>query len=105
MSIVDFREARMRLERATVSFALGLLLTGRLSAQTPDVDAIMFQVAEHQDEAEQMRTKYIYTQKVRIRALRANGRLSREEYCVYNAVPTDKATKKELVQFKARYEN
>jgi hypothetical protein len=95
----------MPLKGTTVSFALGLFLTGMLSAQTPNVDAIMLHVAEHQDQAQQLRTRYIYTQKVRIRALHANSKLSREEYCVYNVVPTDKATKKELVQFKGQYEN
>lgn len=65
----------------------------------------MSQLAAHQDETVQLRTQYTYTQKVRIRALRGKGRLSREEYCVYNVVPTDKNTKKQLVQFKGRYEN
>jgi hypothetical protein len=65
----------------------------------------MSQVAAHQDQAEQLRAKYSYTQKVRIRAMRGNGKLSREEYCVYNVAPTENATKKELVQFKGRYEH
>ena len=85
--------------------ALGLLILGRLPAQTPSVDEIMFTVAAHQDQAEQLRAKYSYTQKVRIRAIRGNGKLSREEFCVYNVAPTEQATKKELVQFKGRYEH
>ncbi len=75
-----------------------------LTAQTPDVHHIMQAVAAHQDQAEQLRAKYTYTQKVRVRAIRGNGQLSREEYSVYNIVPTAEATKKELVQFKGRYE-
>ena len=92
--------------RAILTFpASGLFLIGSLVAQTPNVDQIMSQVAAHQDQAEQLRAKYTYTQKVRIRALRGDGKLSREEYCVYNVVPTDKDTKKELVLFKGRYED
>jgi len=83
---------------------LSLLLIGGASAQTPNVDQIMSEVAAHQDQAEQLRSKYTYTQKVRIRALRANGKLSREEFSVYNVLPTDKSSKKQLVQFKGRYE-
>jgi hypothetical protein len=83
---------------------LGLVLVGRLSAQAPDVDQIMSQLAMHQDQAENLRAKYVYTQKVRIRALRRNGKLSREEYCVYNVTPTARNTKKQLVLFKGRYD-
>ncbi len=104
-SRLNTREANTPLRRIAISFVPALLVAGSLSAQTPDVDQIMSQAAAHQDEAEQLRAKYTYTQKVRIRALRGTGRLSREEYCVYNVVPTDKNTKKELVQFKGRYEN
>ena len=86
-------------------FAFTLALTWKLVAQTPNVDVIMSEVASHQDQAEQLRAKYTYTQKVRIRAVRGNGKLSREEYCVYNVAPTDKGTKKNLVQVKGRYEN
>jgi hypothetical protein len=74
-------------------------------AQTPSMDEIMRDVAKHQDQAEQLRKKYSYTQKVRIRALRGDGKLSREEYCTYNVAPAEKTTGKELVQFKGRYEN
>ncbi len=93
------------LDGTLCGLALGLLWIGEVSAQTPNVDQIMLQVAAHQDQAEQLRAKYTYTQKVRIRALRGNGKLSREEFCVYNVLPTNKASKKELVQFKGRYES
>jgi hypothetical protein len=85
-------------------FALFLLFIQQSTAQTPNVDQIMSEVAAHQDQAEQLRSKYTYTQKVRIRALRANGKLSREESSVYNVLPTDKASEKQLAQFKGRYE-
>lgn len=91
--------------RIAASSAAGLLMTGvLLPAQTPGAGQIMLKVAAHQDEAQQLRTKYSYTQKVRIRALRANGGLSREEYSVYSVAPAEKATSKELVQFQGRYE-
>jgi len=92
------------LGRTALSLAAGLVTIRVVAAQTPSVDQIMLEVAKHQDQAEQLRKKYSYTQKVRIRALRGNGKLSREEYCVYNMAPTEKATKKQLVQFKGRYE-
>jgi hypothetical protein len=91
--------------RALSALGLGLFLLGELGAQTLNVDQIMAQVAAHQDQAEQLRAKYTYTQKVRIRALRGNGKLSREEFCVYNVVPTNEATKKQLAEFKGRYES
>jgi hypothetical protein len=83
--------------------AAGLLLLGSLAAQTPDVENIMAQVAVHQDESERLRAQYLYTQKVRIRALHSNGKLSREEYCVYSVLPTEDASKKELKHFEGRY--
>lgn len=92
------------LQRMAVVLMLDLLLAGWLLAQPPNADEIMSQVAVHQDQAEQLRAKYAYTQKVRIRALRGNGKLSREEYCVYNVAPTDRDTKKQLALFKGRYE-
>ena len=92
------------LQRGAVFLLLGILSVGPVSAQTPNVDQIMSQIAVHQDQAEQLRAKYAYTQKVRIRALRGNGKLSREEYCVYNMAPTDRNTEKQLVRFQGRYE-
>ncbi|MGA8027710.1 MAG: hypothetical protein WB992_11235 [Bryobacteraceae bacterium] len=76
-----------------------------LRAQAPDVNAIMKRVAANQDRAEQERAKYTYTQTVRIRALRSNGKLSREESVVYSVLPTEKETKKEVVKFSGRYEH
>jgi hypothetical protein len=92
-------------ERTAAPFALGLLLSGALWAQTPNVDSIMSQVAAHQDQAEQVRARYTYTQKVRIRAIHSNGKLSREESCVYNVIPNDKGTKKDLAQCRGCYES
>jgi hypothetical protein len=83
--------------------AVAALFTSTLSGQARDVNRLMQQVAAHQDEAEHLRSQYTYTQKVRIRALYSNGKLSREEYCVYNVLPTDAATKKELKEFEGRY--
>ncbi len=96
----------MRLFNKTVlNSALLLALATSVKAQAPNVDRIMSEVSAHQDAAEQLRAKYTYTQKVRIRAIRGSGTLSREEFSVYNVTPIDKGTKKDLVQFKGRYEN
>lgn len=91
--------------RVRKGLALGWVFLGALWAQAPNVDAIMSQVAAHQDRAEQLRAKYTYTQKVRIRAIHSNGKLSREETCLYNAIPEAQGTKKDLVQCQGRYEN
>lgn len=93
------------MQRIAVLLVVGILLIGPVLGQTPNVDQIMSEVAAHQDQAEQLRAKYAYTQKVRIRALRGNGKLSREEYCVYNVAPSDRSTAKQLVRFKGRYEH
>lgn len=92
-------------ERIAVLCAFSFLLLGKLPAQTPDVNAMMSQVAAHQDQADELRAKYTYTQKVRIRAIHSNGKLSREEYSIYNVVPTKEGTKKDLVQCQGRYGN
>ncbi|HLH05455.1 MAG TPA: hypothetical protein VKX25_21985 [Bryobacteraceae bacterium] len=63
----------------------------------------MQQVAAHQDRSEQLREQYTYTQKVRIRAIYSNGKLAREELCVYQAVPAKHSTEKELKHFEGRY--
>ena len=75
------------------------------AAQTPNVIAIMSQVAGSQDRAEKLRTQYAYTQKVRVRAIHSNGKLSREEFCTYNVIPTENSTTKELLSFKGRYQD
>ena len=57
--------------------AAAFLIAPGLFAQTPTVDQIMANVAAHQDQAGKLRAKYAYTQKVRVRAIRGNGKLSR----------------------------
>ena len=90
-------------KRASLFLTVNLTAARLLLAQTPDVEAIMSQVAAHQDHAEQARAQYTYTQKIRVRAIHSNGKLSREESCVYNAVPNGKNTKKDLVECRGRY--
>jgi hypothetical protein len=80
-----------------VAFAASLV------AQNQDVDRLMQQVAAHQDHSGQLREQYTYTQKVRIRAIYSNGKLAREEFCVYQAVPGKNSTAKELKQFEGHY--
>jgi hypothetical protein len=95
----------MRMLVATIWFSILFSPAVTQAAQMPDAGEIMSRVAEHQQEAQRAREKFTYTQRVRIRATRSNGRLSREEYSVYNVVPTENGTKKDLVEFKGRYEN
>jgi hypothetical protein len=83
--------------------ALLLALSWSLGAQNVNVDNLMQEVASHQDQAEHLREQYTYTQKVRIRAIYSNGKLSREEYCIYQVVPRESSTRKELKQFEGRY--
>ncbi len=85
--------------------AAALLIAPGLLAQTPTLDQIVSNVVAHQDQADKLRAKYAYTQQFRVRALRGNGKFSREEYCVYNVAPTEEATQKKLVQFQGRYQD
>jgi len=87
----------------TVSWVLG---TGGLApAQSPEtVDEIMAKVAANQDRAESMRTAFVYDQELRLRFLRGNGKVAREETRAYAVTPTENGTNKELVRFDGSYE-
>lgn len=50
-----------------------------------------------------MRRKYVYTQKIRIRALHTNGKLAREEQTIYTVVPSKEGDKKQLISLKGRF--
>jgi hypothetical protein len=83
-----------------------ILLTGSLApAQSPEtVDEIMAKVAANQDRAESMRTAFVYDQELRLRFLRSNGKVAREETRQYAVTPTEKGTNKQLVRFEGSYE-
>lgn len=72
-------------------------------AEMPTVQEIMSAVAANQDRAQQLRSHYIYTQHVRVRALRKSGKLSREESSTYRVLPTPTGVKKQTVQFSGKY--
>jgi hypothetical protein len=84
-------------------FLLATTLAG--AGQTPPaVDQIMARVAENQDRAENLRTAFVYNQRLLIRLKRGNGKVARQETREYVAVPTEKGTHKELVRFTGEYE-
>ena len=95
----------LRLRSASFLVILLTSASAAVFAQIPDVNAMMAQVAANQDRAEQLRNQFSYTQKIRVRAIHSNGKLSREETCTYSVLPTDKSTKKDLVEFQGRYTN
>ena len=86
-----------------VVFLIALLLSSSAGAQTPNAAQIMKRVAENQDHAIVLRSKYIYNQKVRIRALRNNGKLAREEETTYTVTPSGQGSKKQLVALHGRF--
>lgn len=82
-----------------------LAVGGIAPAQSPEtVDEIMAKVAANQDRAESMRTAFVYDQELRLRFLRGNGKVAREETRAYVVTPTEKGINKELVRFEGSYE-
>lgn len=79
------------------------LSSSLLLAETPSVEEIMAKVAANQDHAVQQRIHYTYTQEVRVKTLRKNGQLSREENSVYQVLPSATGTKTELVRLSGKY--
>jgi len=80
---------------------LGTLASG--DQPSPSVDEIMARVAANQDRAEQVRTDYVYQQRIRVATHRTNGKLAREETTDYVVTPTPDGTKKELKHVEGRY--
>lgn len=67
------------------------------------LDEIVCRVAAHQDTARDARADFRYKQEIRLRALRGNGTLSREEFCVFNVSPKKDSVDKKLLHFEGRY--
>ena len=84
-----------------------LILTFSITAwsQTLDVKEIMSRVAENQSQALEQRKNWVYHQQQRLRFLRGNGKVAREEHREYAVVPDDKGVNKELTKFDGRYES
>lgn len=68
------------------------------------VEDIMARLAANQDRAEGLRSAFVYDQELRVRFLRGDGRIARDEIRRYRVTPTDKGTAKQLVGFEGRYE-
>jgi hypothetical protein len=73
-------------------------------AQPVDVDQIMARVAENQSKALEYRKDWIYNQKQRLRLLRGNGKIAREERREYVVTPDVQGSRKELTRFDGKYE-
>ena len=73
------------------------------AAQQPTVDEIMSRVGRHQALAQDARKSFVYQQHIRMRFLRSNGKLAREELRDYTVSPQPRGTKKELIHFEGRY--
>src|SRR5881409_1651889 len=73
-------------------------------SQTAGVAEIMARVAENQSQALEQRKNWVYHQKQRLRFLRGNGKVAREEHREYAVAPDKKGVKKELTRFDGKYE-
>jgi hypothetical protein len=85
---------------------LGLVLLFAIvpvRGQTLSADEIMQRVAANQDSSQELRSAYVYHQKVRVRSLDTKGRARHEETTEYTALPGPQGTKKELVSVSGRY--
>src|SRR5271169_6096854 len=86
--------------------SLGLVLFCALvplNAEALSADEIMHRVAANQDRAEELRSAYVYHQKVRVRSLDSKGKVRYEETSEYTALPGPQGTKKDLVSVSSRY--
>jgi hypothetical protein len=63
----------------------------------------MQRVAANQDSAQELRSAYVYHQKVRVRSLDSKGKVRHEETSEYTAAPGPKGTQKELTSREGRY--
>lgn len=76
------------------------------AAPTPSAAEIMAKVAANQDRASAARSRYVYSQKLRARMIRTNGKLAREEFRTYTVTPVESGkSEKKLTEFKGVYES
>jgi hypothetical protein len=88
----------------TLRFGLVLFCcVASLLGKTPSADEIMQRVAANQDSAEELRSAYVYHQKVRVRSLDSKGKVRHEETSEYTVAPGPNGTKKELTARAGRY--
>ena len=82
-----------------------LAAAGFAGAQTADVDRIMSRVAINQAKAQELRFRYVYTQKQLLRFVRTNGKIAREERREYVVTPQLHRVRKKLVHFEGKYQD
>jgi hypothetical protein len=83
----------------------GWLWFGCAAGQAPPaVEEIMARVAENQARAQEMRSRFVYRQKLLMRFHRGGGKLAREERHEYVVTPTAQGSRKELERFEGRYQ-
>ena len=75
-----------------------------LLAEEPAIDQIMARVAENQARAQEMRSAYVYNQKIVARFHRTNGKLAREEKSEYVVTPTPAGIERKLSHFEGKCE-
>lgn len=90
--------------RKYLSFVM--LLSASCLGQVPvplGVAEIMSRVAANQDQAEKLRSQYVYHQRIHVVTHKPHGRLLREETTEYKVVPGPNETTKELQLLTGRY--
>jgi hypothetical protein len=73
------------------------------AAASPSLDQILWRVALNQARAQDARTSYVYSQRVRIRLRKPNGALMRDEDRLYRIAPGARGVDKQLIQLQGRY--
>jgi hypothetical protein len=80
-----------------------LYAAAHANGATLSADEIMQRVAANQDSAQELRSAYVYHQKVRVRSLDSKGKVRYEETKEYTALPGPQGTKKDVVSVSGRY--
>ena len=75
----------------------------KAAADISSADAIMKQVAAHQDEAQKARAEFLYDQHVKVVIRRTNGKLAREEVSDLRVTPSAKGVQRKEQSVSGRY--
>ena len=71
--------------------------------QSESVQAIMAKVARNQDQAQEIRSAFVYNQTLLLRFRQGDGKTCREELREFTVAPTSKDTHKTLTRFLGKY--
>ena len=74
-----------------------------LAQQSESVQAIMAKVARNQDQAQEIRSAFVYNQTLLLRFRQGDGKTCREELREFTVAPTSKGTHKTLTRFSGKY--